>query len=283
MKLKEVFEKSVQFFKDKKYESPRLDAELLISHALKLERVQLYLKYEQPLNEAEIQTCRDAVRRRGLGEPVAYITMEKGFFGEMFAVGEGVLVPRPETELIVEEALNFIKANSIKEPKILDLGSGTGCIGFSILKNCENATLVSVEKSEQAFKFLSMNQTKLNLADRSELILADVMGVDLSTSKFDIIVANPPYIAENDTQTEPNVKKYEPHQALFAGAEGYVALFNWSQKYKDQLNTPGLLLFEMGHLQAQKLKQHFEGFNQFSGVKVLKDLSGLDRIIMGVQ
>lgn len=283
MKLKEVFEKSVQFFKDKKIESARLDAELLISHVLKVDRVQIYLKYEQPLNENEIQTCRDVIKRRAQGEPVAYITGEKGFYGEDFSVGPGVLIPRPETETIVEEALGFIKNQKIKSPKILDLGAGTGCIGFSILKNCESATLVSVEKSEQAFQYLKSNQEKLNLTERCRLILDDVMLMNLSDEKFDIIVANPPYIDVNDPHTEQNVKKFEPTMALFSEEQGLSDLYAWSDKYRKLLNQPGLVMFEMGFQQGAKLKQHFESFNQFQEVKIVKDLSGLDRFIKSTQ
>lgn len=277
MILKEVFEKSVQFLKDKKFENPRRDVELLIAHALKTERVQIYLKYEKPLTEAEVQSCRDAIRRRGLGEPVAYINQEKGFFGEMYSVGEGVLIPRPETEMIVEEALEFIlKLNS---PKILDLGAGTGCIGFSILRNNETATLVSVEKSEAAFGFLKKNQENLLLQQRSQLILSDVLEANFAEQKFDVIVANPPYIAEGDPQTETNVKKFEPSLALFAANEGFQALYAWSEKAKNYLNNPGLMLFEMGHTQGPQFKQYVESFGVFSSVKILKDLSGLDRIL----
>lgn len=283
MKLKEVFEKSVQFFKDKKIESARLDAELLISHALKIDRLQIYLKYEQPLGEAEINMCREFVRRRSQGEPVAYITGEKGFYGENFAVGEGVLIPRPETEQIVEEALNYIKANNLTVAKILDLGAGTGCIGFAILKNAEGSKLVSVEKSEQAFKYLKTNQEKLALAERSQLQLQDAMEFNPQADKFDIIVANPPYIAENDLQTETNVKKFEPHSALFAADQGFKALFDWSSKYRNYLKPNGIMLFEMGYQQGERFKQHCESFKQFSEVKVLKDLSGLDRIVKCIQ
>jgi len=287
MKLKDVFEKSVQFFKDKNIETARLDTELLLAYVLKTERVQIYMKYEQPLNELEIQSCRNVIKRRSLGEPVAYITGEKGFFGENFAVGEGVLIPRPETELIVEESLAFIKQHAIQEPKILDLGAGTGCIGFSILKNCETATLISIEKSEAAFKFLKKNQENLKLIERSQLLLSDVLSADLTFEKFDIIVANPPYIAANDTQTEANVKKYEPSEALFSANEGLADILAWSQKFKDQLNSPGLMLFEIGHQQGALLKSYFEGLKQYkntdSEVKIIKDLSGLDRVIKCTQ
>jgi release factor glutamine methyltransferase len=283
MLLKEIFEKSVQFFKDKKIESARLDAELLISHALKMDRLQIYLKYEQPVAEAEVQRCRDNIKRRSQGEPVAYIIGEKGFYGEMFNVGDGVLIPRPETELIVEEALAFIKSKNIEAPQILDLGAGTGCIGFAILKNTAAATLTSVEKSEAAYKYLKQNQEKLELTERSRLVLDDVMEFNSENEKFDIIVANPPYIAENDLQTETNVKKFEPQSALFAADEGFKDLFNWSSKFKSYLKPNGIMLFEMGYQQGAKFKQHCDNFKQFSEVNILKDLSGLDRIVKCVQ
>lgn len=283
MKLKEVFEKSVQFFKNKKIETARLDVELLLSYVLDLERVQIYLKYEQPLSESEVQKCRDVIKRRAEGEPVAYITGEKGFYGEMFSVGKGVLIPRPETELIVEQALDFIKTQKITAPKVLDLGAGSGCIGFSILKNHDAATLVSIEKSEEAYKFLVLNQNKLMLTERSRLLLKDVLSADLLNEKFDIIVANPPYVDKNDAMIEANVKKYEPHAALFSEKEGCSAIFDWSAKYRESLNKPGLMIFEMGFQQGDRMVSYFENFKQFSEVKIIKDLSKLDRIIKSTQ
>ena len=278
MKLKEVFEKSVQFFKDKKIESARLDAELLLSHALKIDRLQIYLKYEQPLTEAEVQNCREVVRRRSLGEPVAYIAGEKGFYGEIFKVGEGVLIPRPETELIVEEALEFIKKNNIESPAVIDLGAGSGCVGFAILKNCETASLISVEKSEKAFSYLKQNQAALQLEIRSQLLLQDVRNFQ-TEQKFDVVIANPPYISTQDPATEANVRKFEPSEALFAEQEGYKDLYDWSQKFAPLLKPNGIMLFEMGYQQGPQLKKHFEALNCFRHVEVLKDLSGLDRAI----
>ncbi len=282
MKIKDVFEKSVQFFKDKKIETARLDTELLISHVLKIERLQIYLKYDQPLSEVEIQACRDVVRRRAVGEPVAYITEEKGFYGEIFKVGSGVLIPRPETELVVEEALGFIKNNSLQNPKVLDLGAGSGCIGFSILKNCETARLVSVEKSSKAFEYLRQNQQGLGLQDRSELFLEDVLKFEYAAGKFDIVVANPPYISSDDKLVEEMVKKFEPAEALFSEKNGYGALYDWSAKFKTYLKSPGLMLFEGGHEQGASLLEHFKQLNCFSELMVLKDLSGLDRVIKAV-
>jgi release factor glutamine methyltransferase len=282
MKLKDVFEKSVQFFKDKKIETARLDVELLLSHVLKIQRLQIYLKYDQPLTEAEINLCREVVRRRSQGESVAYIVGEKGFYGDAYSVGLGVLVPRPETELIVEEALQYIRTKNITKPRVLDLGAGSGCIGFSILRNLKEATLVSIEKSAQAFEYLKKNQTQLELMDRSVLHLSDVMQFQNSSAEYDVIVANPPYIDSSDSNIQASVKNFEPHEALFSSDMGYNDLLSWSKKFSTNLASPGIMLFEMGHLQGEKLASHFRNLCTFDEIKVLKDLSGLDRIVKAV-
>lgn len=279
MKLKDVFEKTVQFFKEKKIESARLDAELLISAALKTERLNIYLRYEQPLSEAEVQTCRDFVKRRSLGEPVAYILGEKGFYAQMFSVGPGVLIPRPETELLVEEALQFINENKIDAPQILDLGAGSGCIGFSILKNIASGQLTSVEKSPAAFEYLKANQNRLSLGDRVELVLSDVMSLNFEEKKFDVIVANPPYIDPEDTLVEVNVKKFEPNEALFSAAQGVSDFKNWTNRCAAMLKPRGLMLFEIGHTQGVAARAHLEGLERFTQISVLRDLSGLDRVV----
>ena len=284
MKLKDVFEKSVQFFKEKKIETPRLDAEILISYALKMDRVQIYVKYEQPLKEDEITACRELIKRRSLGEPVAYILKEKGFYGEIFEVGPGVLVPRPESEAIVEEALAFIKKNEIKSPRILDLGSGSGCIGLAIIKNVPGATLISIEGSEVAFQYLQKNTQKLELADRTELLHEDIEDFDFSEiGDFDVIVANPPYIDQSDKLVQASVKKFEPHEALFSGNKGLHAILSWSYKTRNILKTRAIMLFEIGHTQGPQVKQAFEDLKVFSSTQILKDLSGLDRIVKSVR
>ncbi len=284
MKLKDVLDKSIQFFKDKKFDSPRLDAELLIASALKLERMQLYLKYDSPLTEKEVSDCREFIRRRTQGEPVAYITEDKGFYGHIFKVGPGVLIPRPETEDIVESTIEFVKSKKILNPRILDLGAGTGCIGFSILKNIPDAKLVSIEKSHLAFKYLEFNCEKLSLSDRAELILKDINDLKpVDLDMFDVIVANPPYISTSDPEVDVGVKKYEPAEALFAENNGFELLKSWSTQFAKNLKSPGIMQFEMGYLQGSIMQDHFEALQIFSKVSVVKDLSGLDRIIKGVR
>ena len=281
MKLNEVLTKSIQFFKDKKIETARLDAEILISHALKIPRIQLYVKYDQPLDENEMTACREFVRRRSLGEPVAYITEEKGFYGLNFKVKSGVLIPRPETELIIDEVLADHKKQSPNEKvRILDLGSGTGCIGLSILKNIPQSELVTIERSPAAFEILTENIKSLELNDRVKAIHGDVLKVDIAPfAQFDYIVSNPPYIDQADKETEQFVKKFEPHEALFSPDQGLSDIKSWATRYCHLVKPNGLILFEMGYQQGSVAKAHFESLQKFKSVDVIKDLSGLDRII----
>ncbi len=284
MQLNDVLNKSIQFFKDKKIESARLDAELLISHALKIDRMSLYLKFDQPLSEIEITACREFVRRRSLGEPVAYIVQEKGFYGLNFFVEKGVLVPRPETEIIIDEVLDFVKKEKIEAPTILDLGTGTGCIGFSILKNIPAAQLIAVEKSELAQNIFLKNAQALNLNDRVTLIKSDVESVDfLKLEKFDCIVSNPPYIDVNDFRVQKSVRDFEPEMALFANDRGFSLLKSWSELAKHNLTDGGLMMFEIGLDQGAEMQIHFQNLNAFKNISVVKDLSGLDRFIKAVR
>jgi release factor glutamine methyltransferase len=284
MQLNDVLNKSIQFFKDKKIESARLDAELLISHALKIDRMSLYLKFDQPLSDIEITACREFVRRRSLGEPVAYIIQEKGFYGLNFFVEKGVLVPRPETEMIVDEVLAFVKKEKIENPKILDLGAGTGCVGFSILKNIPAAHLVAVEKSDLAQNIFLKNMDALGLSDRVTLIKADIESVDFSKlENFDCIVSNPPYIDVNDSRVQKSVRDFEPKMALFANDRGFSLLKSWSDLAKQNLTEHGLMMFEMGLDQGAEMQSHFEKLNAFKNISVLKDLSGLDRFIKAIR
>lgn len=282
MKLNEVLTKTINFFKDKKIESYRLDAELLIAHALKKPRISLYLDYEKPLSEEEVSLCREYVKRRSQGEPVAYIIGEKGFFGHIFQVLPGVLIPRPETEILVETVIEFCKQKQLTLPRFLDMGSGTGCIGLTLLKEISDSQLVSIEMSEIAQKNTELNRLKMNLIDRCDLIKSKVEDVQFEKlGAFDCIVSNPPYIDHEDNQVEENVRKYEPATALFAENKGLSFLQNWSKLTKDSLGKPGLMIFEMGYQQGQPMKKFFEDLAFFDEVKVIQDLSGLDRFIVG--
>jgi len=283
MKLKEVLDKTTQFFKEKNIESPRLDAELLLAHGLKLERMQLYLKFDQPLGETELAACRELVRRRVQGEPVAYILGSKYFFGYNFIVNPAVLIPRPETEHIVEAALAWAQDKDF-EYNIVDLGSGSGAIGLTLLKKLPNAKLIAVDASEKALEVAKANAEALGVADRVRFVSVDAANVDqVRPGEIHILVSNPPYIATDDKNVEENVKKFEPEIALFAPENGLKFLREWSQKYSSFLSDKAIVLMEMGMTQGLAMKTHFEGLGVFNKVDVIKDLASLDRVIRGVK
>ena len=239
MKLQEVLEKTIQFFKDKKLDTPRLDAELIISHVLKCQRIELYLKYDQPLKKEEVDLSREFVVRRSKGEPVAYLTGQKDFYGFTFLVNKNVLIPRPETEHLVEDTLEWIEKNEKSDQPIwiADLGAGSGCVGLSLLKKLPNAKLLSLEISAEACEAIRMNAEKLGVSDRLILIQQDVSLVSQDVllkneiSGFDVVVSNPPYIAKDDLNVQESVKIFEPHLALFAENNGMQLIEKWSQHF----------------------------------------------------
>lgn len=289
MKLKEILDKTIQFLKDKKFETPRLDAELLIAGVLNIERIQLYVKFDQPLSEIEIEKCRQVLRRRVAGEPVAYILGVKDFFGIQFKVNSDVLIPRPETEHVVEKAIEWINSEKLQNVKILDLGCGSGCVGLSILSNIENANLVGLDKSEGALSISQMNAVNLQLEERSRFFHCDLKNeseienlfISKDLGKFDVIVGNPPYIAQQDQLVEENVVKFEPHMALFSDDDGYADLKSWTKNILKHANEKTIVILEMGYNQGQAMKLFYETLNVFDRVEIVKDLSGNERIILG--
>lgn len=290
MKLKEVLDKTTAFFREKKIDTPRLDAELLLSHGLKLDRIQLYLKFDQPLSDTELTSLRELVRRRSQGEPVAYILGYKDFFGERFEVNSATLIPRPETEHLIEEAMKW-QPDSEKPLRILDLGTGSGCVGLTLLKKFPQARLLTVDISNEALEVAKRNAEHLGVSDRVQFINVDASDsakVMASYQEFmghgaiDILVSNPPYIAEDDPQVDKDVRKFEPHTALFAADQGLALLKSWSDAYAPKLAHPGLLLMEMGMSQGPAMKEHLVKLGMFNEVRVIKDLSGHDRVLRGV-
>lgn len=289
MKLKEILDKTTAFFKDKKIDTPRLDAELLLAHGLKLERIQLYLRFDQPMKDDELAVLRELVRRRASGEPVAYILGYRDFFKHRFEVNSQVLIPRPETEHIIEDVLAWA---SDKEAALglVDLGCGSGCIGLSLLKEYPNAKLIAVDLLPGAIEVAQRNAQALEVADRVQFLNLDAGNVEAIMSAYkdftgqthiDVLVSNPPYIASDDPQVEENVKKFEPNSALYAEDNGLALLKGWSKAFAPYLKTPGLMLMEMGMSQGPAMKQAYESLKIFNEISVIKDLSGHDRVIRG--
>lgn len=276
----EVIKLSTEYLQKKGVESPRANAEILLAEILKCKRLELYLAFDKPLAENEVQVYREAIRKRGLRIPLQYIVGNVEFYGLKLIVNENVLIPRPESELLVEKIINDSdKSNNLK---ILDIGVGSGNISLSISKNLPNSKVVAIDISKSALDVANQNAEINSLQDRIEFRLFDFMNDDLnSLGKFDLIVSNPPYVSENDYESlEPELKNYEPKIALTDNSNGISFYKRIIEASQPMLNKPGKMYFELGMDQSKQVKIFFEQ-KKFSNIEVIKDYSGIDRIICG--
>jgi release factor glutamine methyltransferase len=276
----EVIKLSTEYLQKKGVESPRVNAEILLAEILKCKRLDLYLAFDKPLAEKELSDYREAIRKRGLRIPLQYIIGNVEFYGLKLLVNESVLIPRPETELLVENIIN--ESNKSVNIRVLDIGVGSGNISLSILKNISNANVVAIDISELALQVAKKNAELNSLQDRIYFKLCNIMNDSLNDlGKFDIIISNPPYVSENDYETlEPELKMYEPKIALTDNSNGisfYKKIIEVSDKI---LKKPGKLFFELGMGQSMQVKTLFEQ-KGYSNISISKDYSGTDRIISG--
>jgi release factor glutamine methyltransferase len=276
----EVIKLSTEYLQKKGVESPRANAEILLAEILKCKRLELYLAFDKPLAENEVQVYREAIRKRGLRIPLQYIVGNVEFYGLKLIVNENVLIPRPETELLVEMVIN--ESDKSTNIRILDIGVGSGNISLAILKNLPNSKVVAIDISESALAVAKQNAELNLLQDKVEFCLFDILKGDLNTlGKFDLIVSNPPYVSEKDFETlDPELKIHEPKIALTDYADG-ISFYKQIIEVSDQiLNRPGKIYFELGMGQSTQVLRYFEQ-RDFSNIKVTKDYSGIDRIICG--
>lgn len=288
MQVKDVIQKTTQFFREKGFESPRLDTELLIASALNWERMKLYLNYEYPLSDEELAKCRELVKRRSSGEPVAYILGEKGFFSHSFKVTSDVLIPRPETETLVETAIEWAKMNAPRA-RLVDLGTGSGCIGLSILSALPETSLLAVDISAGALAVAKENAARIEVAARAKWHGGDAGSLSPSIVESelgglaDMVLANPPYIAADDPDVQDNVRKFEPSTALFSGEEGLAHIRRWAVT-AGQVARPGaFIMFEIGYNQGRAAKEIFENTGVFESVEIVRDLAGHERFVRAIR
>ncbi len=266
----------------KKYSStsPRLDADLMLGRVLNLDRIKLLMDFNRPLTKCELENYRKFHQRRRTGEPIAYILGEREFYGRKFSVDNRVLVPRPETEILVEITLKRAETFS-NLTNILDLCTGSGCVGITLACEQNGCSVTAVDLSKDALDLAFENAVRLN-AEKVKFIHSDLFENISKWMRFDIIVSNPPYIADADITSLPvDVKNFEPHLALAGGSFGTDILLRMIDQSPQWLNMDGILAVEIGCEQGSIVEQLFKtkGFEQ---VEVTQDYAGLDRVVSGV-
>ena len=272
--LLEIISKSSEFLAGKGVENSRLNAEHLIGHALGLKRMQLYLQFERPLVESELAEIRQMVRRRGQREPLQYIIGTTEFFGVELKVDKRALIPRSETEYL----LSLVIEKFVTEPaNILDLGTGSGAIALGLAKHCGAARVTAVDISPDAVSLAQENAVALKLSDRVTVNQSDWFSNVVSGTRFDLIVANPPYLSASETaDTLIEVRGFEPEVALTPGHSGLEALVTIIGGARKFLAAGGLLAMETGIGQHQEIAERFKTCG-YSRYEFASDLTGRPR------
>lgn len=254
----------------------RLDAELLLGHALDLGRVELYTGFERPLNDDELSACRELIARRARREPVAYILGRWGFRGLSLDVDPRVLVPRPETELVVDRCLALL--DGVPGPSVLDVGTGSGAIALALASELDGSEVCGCDVSDDALEVARANGARLGVAVewvRSDLVAA------LDGRRFQLVVSNPPYVAASELEAlEPEVRDWEPRGATVGGDTGLEVIERLVAAAPTTLAPGGALVLEVGAGQAGAVVQMMEAAG-LDGVAVDRDHAGIERIVWG--
>lgn len=261
----------------------RADVEELLGRLLGLSRTELYLERGRPIGPDQATTFERWIERRIAGEPVQYITERAAFRGLDLAVSRDVLIPRPETELLVEAVLEVLSVEHSHwpSPRVLDLGTGSGAIALAIAKEWRDARLTATDHSDAALEVARRNAAELDLGQRVRFLRGDWFEPIPAEDRFEVIVSNPPYIADQEKDTLPrDVRDHEPPIALFAGATGLEALRSIIDEAPSHLVGNGLLALELAEARAMEVRAWLEGARDWQQVSLRDDLAGRPRILL---
>jgi release factor glutamine methyltransferase len=269
-----------RYLRCKALRSPRQDAELLLASALGLDRTSLFAHPGLLLNNQQEARFRRWLRRRGAHYPIQYLRGTQEFYGHTFFVEPGVLIPRPETELLVEVALRFLRQMPFACPCVLEVGTGSGCVGISLALADSRVRVTATDLSESALRVARANAKRLRCNDRIQFLQADVVpprSEKYASSRFHLVVSNPPYIdPAHSAAVDLSVRLFEPQDAVFAGQQGlavYAAIF---KRIPSLLSRKGYLVLELGAGTAREVVRLSQA-HEWSLVRIFKDLAGIDR------
>jgi len=272
------------YLNDKGISDARLNIELLLAHVLHLQRIQLYTNFDKPLSEDELALFKELLKRRLSNEPLQYILGETEFMGLKFAVNRDVLIPRPDTEVLVETVMSKMKEafSDESEIRILEIGTGSGCIAVSLAKLQSNVRVVALDKSEAAVAVAVENAKRNKVSEKIPFECKDFLTLNenLITEKFHCIVSNPPYISNEEYQQLPKeVKDFEPKNALADGNDGLTFYKAIAEKGKSLLLEKGFVAVEHAYNQSEDVQKIFQQ-NGWKNIQVIKDYGGNFRCVL---
>jgi release factor glutamine methyltransferase len=267
------------YFAGKGAKTPRLDAEILLAHCLDVDRLYLYLNLDRPLLPDERSRFRELVKRRGLREPVALITGKKEFWSISLQIKPGILIPRPETEILVEVVIQEIKENP--SPKVLEIGTGSGAVAIALAKDNPRVEVVATDTDSNVLLVAQANAKEAKSENAVRFIATDLFDGIRRGGYFDVICSNPPYVPTNVIPTlDPDVRNFEPMRALDGGPDGLDVIRRLAANAQNFLNRPGALVLEFGDGQEEAVGRILVSAG-FEGIRAFRDLSGKPRVIQG--
>lgn len=270
--------------KDHRIENPRMNAELLLAHAVNLSREGLYVRLHREIQEGEKGALERLIQRRISGEPLQYILGQQEFWSINFKVDSRVLIPRPETELLVEQSLLILSEKVLgQNPSVLEIGTGSGAIAIALAKEVTHMFLVATDISRDALVLAKENAKSAGVQDRIQFVNGDLLGPFHSSEErkvFDLIVSNPPYIVRSEIGSlAKEVRDYEPVIALDGGKDGLEFYRRLVCQAPSFLREGGWLLVEVGQGQAQRVVEQIQKSGTFLEPKILQDLAGIERVV----
>jgi len=299
-----------EYLTGKGIDSPRLSAELLLSHVVGLKRIELYTQFDRPVSKQQLDRLHELVKRAGRNEPIAYLVGKTEFYSLEINITPDCMIPRPETELLVERAIEFLRTRSVRNSTmgntlqkgrisngtpsgtqfVCDLCTGSGCIAVAIAKNFPNARIIATDICDAALAVAAGNVEKHQLGNRITLLCGDLFDpimpqldidklVPDSDRGFDLIVCNPPYVSTAEYEKlDKNIIDYEPKVALFAGVDGLDIYRRIIEKADQFLKPDAALMLEIGYVQGRAVKELLEQTGAFAEIKIEKDIHNNDRI-----
>lgn len=273
----ELLNQGVKLLKESNIETPILDAQLILAKILKVDKLFVMTNINQEVSDSIEKKFINDILLRTKGMPVQYIIGSQEFMGLEFKVNNCVLIPRADTEILIEQVLQSVKSD--KEYKILDIGTGSGCISISLAKYIKDSQIYSADISKSAIEVAGQNAKTHNVEDKIKFFVGNIFEPIGNNIKFDIIVSNPPYIPTDTIQTlDVNVKQYEPGLALDGGADGLDFYRDIISNAKNYLVSEGMIFLEIGYDQAQSVIKLLKQ-NDFADINIVKDLAGCDRVV----